>query len=403
MMNKFLGNLPDNIKEALKRFRGSKHFKRYLTGAAVLIIGVVIFSVSVLGGNAPAPEEPAIIETTPEPTPVVEQTPTPTPEPTPTPTPEPEPEPESGPRLYNPLTGEPRADDISGNRPFAFVFNNLVVALPQVGVSDVDILYEFPVEGGITRMLGIIQDLTDVGVLGSIRSARYYFVSIAESYDAIFVHAGDSYVARQQMVHRGIDNLNGVSGAHGRLFFRDSNRPGRNTEHHMVTTGQRILDGVADLGIRTEIWEGYEPILLFSEDATPTNGNLARNIRIRATASKDSFFTFDEASGEYHMRQFNRNFIDDATGEPVGFTNILILQTAVGARPGDRAGLRMVETTGEGTGFFINGGYYIEIRWSRPEESDQFVYTLPDGSPLHLGIGRTFIGVVPDDLEHEFE
>jgi len=402
-MNKFLGNLPDNLKKLFKRLTGAKHFKRYLTGAGVLIIGIIIFSVSVLGGNAPPAEEPVIAEATPEPPPVVEQTPTPTPESTPTPTPEPAPEPPSGPRLYNPLTGEPRADDISGNRPFAFVFNNLVVALPQVGISNVDILYEFPVEGGITRMVGIIQDLTDVGVLGSIRSARYYFVSIAESYDAIFVHAGDSYVARQQILHRGIDNLNGVSGAHGRLFYRDSNRPGRNTEHHMVTTGQRILDGVVDLGIRTEIWEGYEPILLFSENAAPTNGNPARNLRVRATANKDSFFTFDEASGEYHMRQFNRNFIDEATGEPVGFTNILVLQTAVSARPGDRAGLRMVETTGEGTGFFINGGYYTEIRWSRPDESDQFVYTLADGSPLYLGIGRTFIGVVPDDLEHEFE
>jgi len=394
----------DKIKDTFKRIIAAKHFKRYLIASVVIVIGIVIFAVSALQGNAPDLDDPIIAETTPTP----EPTPTPTPDATPEPTPasdtEPAPDAPREPRLYNPLTGEPRDEDLTHYRPFAFVLNNLSVALPHAGTAQVDILYEFPVEGGVTRMVAIIQDPSDLGAIGTIRSARYYFVCISESYDAIFVHAGDSWVARDLIRDRGIDNLNGVTGTHGRLFYRDDTR--RRTmgyEHSMMTTGQRIVDGVADFNIRTEHAEGYERNLRFTENAAPVGGGSAKEVVIRATSTKNSSFTYNEDSGQYFMRQFGRNFIDETTGEQVGFTNILVLQTSVTAWPGCRAGLRVIETTGRGTGFFINGGYYTEIMWSRADESSQFEYTLPDGSPLYLGIGRTFISVVPNDLEHIFE
>ena len=94
---------------------------------------------------------------------------------------------------YNPLTGE----KIEGDgllRPFAVVLNNTKSDLPQYGVSKADILYETLIEGE-TRMLGIYYDvLADSGkFLGTVRSARYYFIQIAQSYDAIYVHNGGSH------------------------------------------------------------------------------------------------------------------------------------------------------------------------------------------------------------------
>ena len=87
---------------------------------------------------------------------------------------EPEPEPEFP--YYNPLTGEGLYDDISEKRPIAVMFNNLRKALPQIGVGQADVIYEIVAEGGITRMMGVFQDLEGVGDLGSIRSARDYYV-----------------------------------------------------------------------------------------------------------------------------------------------------------------------------------------------------------------------------------
>ena len=62
----------------------------------------------------------------------------PTPEPTPTPAP-----------YSNPLSGEPMDEDISANRPWAIMINNLEQALPQCGVSQAEILYEIPAEAAL--------------------------------------------------------------------------------------------------------------------------------------------------------------------------------------------------------------------------------------------------------------
>ena len=83
-------------------------------------------------------------------------TPTPalaTPTPAATPTPTPEPTPYAGP--VNPLTGLPIEEDWVQKRPAAIMLNNLREALPQQGLSQADIIYEVPDEGGITRMMGI--------------------------------------------------------------------------------------------------------------------------------------------------------------------------------------------------------------------------------------------------------
>ena len=39
----------------------------------------------------------------------------------------------------------------------------------------------------------------------------------------------------------------------------------------------------------------------------------------------------------------------------------------------------------------------IEICWSRSSESAPFVYTLPDGTPLTMGIGTTYAAVIHND------
>jgi hypothetical protein len=42
--------------------------------------------------------------------------------------------------VINPLTGEASDKDISSVRPYAVMINNIVVAQPQVGISNADII-----------------------------------------------------------------------------------------------------------------------------------------------------------------------------------------------------------------------------------------------------------------------
>ena len=124
-------------------------------------------------GGTPEPEDSA--SPSPSPVPTVEVA-------TPSPTPY------DGP--VNPLTGLPIGEEWVNRRPVAIMLNNLKQALPQLGQSQADIIYEIPAEGGITRMVGVYQSLEDVGTIGSIRSARPYYLEVALGHDAIFLHAG---------------------------------------------------------------------------------------------------------------------------------------------------------------------------------------------------------------------
>lgn len=124
------------------------------------------------------------------PGPEVSPTPSALPTATPSPTAEPTPTPYNGP--VNPLTGLPIDEEWVNRRPVAIMLNNLKQALPQLGQSQADIIYEIPAEGGITRMVGVYQSVEDVGTIGSIRSARPYYLEVALGHDAIFLHAGGS-------------------------------------------------------------------------------------------------------------------------------------------------------------------------------------------------------------------
>ena len=149
--------------------------------------------------------------------------PDPSPEPVPTaaPTPEPTPTPYDGP--INPLTGLPLLSGTPEDRPIAIMLNNLKGALPQLGVSRADIIYELLAEGGITRMLGIYQSVEGVGNIGSVRSSRPYYLELALGHDAVYLHAGGSPDAYAKIRAWNVTALDCVNGPYeGTLFWRDA-------------------------------------------------------------------------------------------------------------------------------------------------------------------------------------
>ena len=95
----------------------------------------------------------------------------------------------------------------SKTRPFAVMINNIDVARTvQSGLQDAFIIYEIIVEGGITRYLALFQD-TNTERIGSIRSARHYYLDYALENDAIYVHHGYSPQAANDFYSLGVDRI----------------------------------------------------------------------------------------------------------------------------------------------------------------------------------------------------
>jgi len=321
-------------------------------------------------------------------------------------TPSSTPDPDRNTDGISPLTGLPMDERFIRNRPLAVVINCMPEALPANGISEADILYEYLVEGGFTRMLAIFQDASHVELIGSIRSARHYTVQIAHSHDAILVCAGRSPLAQREMTSLGLPVLNEVEGPHRDIFFRDRNRvPGNRVQllHSVVISGERLRQWLPEYGFRLELSSDFQHTQRFVEDGTPQRGEVAASVEVRFSGAKKTSFSYDAAAGGYHVRQSNTDFIDATNGERPAFTNVLVLRTSVSDIPGDTSGRITFETTGRGTGHFINGGKVVDIDWMRTDLSSQFVFTLRDGSPLEFGIGRTYICIVPTNARVNFE
>lgn len=319
------------------------------------------------------------------------------PEPIEEPVQEPEPEPEPYvPAGTNPLTGLPMEPEYENDRPVAVMFNNLKAAQPQLGQSLADIIYEIPAEGGITRMVGVYQTLEGVETLGSIRSTRTYYLELALGHDALLVHAGGSPEAYADIPAWGVDNMDGVNGgSDAKIFWRDPER--RKTagyEHSLLTSGQNILDYLAKGRFRTEHRDGYTYTQAFAEDGTPAGGTAAEHVTLKFSSYKTGTFDYDAASGKYMVGQYGTEYVDGNTGEQVGVTNVMVLETAVSVISGDTAGRLTVKLTGSGKGTYFCGGRAVPIQWSKADRNSQFVYKLEDGTPLTLGQGTSYVCVM---------
>ena len=377
----------------------TKHFKRWLPVAVIALVVVVSF-VTCSKSNEPLPEPPETDF-------VIEETPT-EPEPSPVSTPpsaitpqEPEEEITPTPELtpVNPLTGLPCEEDSLTVRPIAIMINNIRIAQPQLGVSKADIIYEMLVEGGITRMLAIFSDVSEAGVIGSIRSARPYYIDVAVSYDAVYIHAGGSPQAYAMLSDPNITSLDGVAGSKADIFYRDQwRRTNLGSEHSMVTTGELIEKWLPTYDFRLEHNEDFENVMKFSDDGKPKGGASTTDFSVMFSSSKTTSFAYNIEDNLYYLSQYNKPYNDGNDNVQLAFTNVLILKTAVAGIPGDREGRLTVKTVGTGSGYFVCGGSHIEIDWSR-EADGQFTYNLRDGSELILGTGKTYVCVIPEANE----
>lgn len=327
--------------------------------------------------------------------------PTPTPVPTPvtvTPVPEPTSTPYEGP--INPLTGEPMDEKYIDDRPVAVMLNNLKQAMPQLGNSQADIIYEVLAEGGITRMLAVYQSVDGIGTIGSVRSARTYYLELALGHDAIYLHAGGSPDSYKKIKSWNVTAFDCVNGPYeGTLFWRDKNRIKNNgSVHSVVTSGETILDLFPTYNIRLEHDNDFIYEMKFSEDGTPEGGEQALRITVPYSYYKTGVFSYDSETGKYLVEEYDSAYIDGNSGEQVSVTNVLVLETECNIISGDDAGRITVDLT-QGEGWYACGGKIIPIQWKKDGVNDQLLYFNQTGEPLTLGVGTSYVNIIPIENE----
>lgn len=315
----------------------------------------------------------------------------------------PEPTADADGNYRHPLTGELLSEPYT-TRPVAVVVGNSKGALPQKGISKADVIYEIETEGGINRLLAIFTDLEKVGTVGPVRSARTYFNHLSTSYDAPLLHCGGSPNAKKgkyDQDHK-LSKWNHIDQvSNGKYFFRDTDRKaqGYKTEHTLFTTGEKMTAGLRDKKFDMVKKSGVDFGLQFAEHPELA-GETANKIKIEFRGSRSTEMLYDEATGQYYATQWFKNtkktHVDAESGEQMHYRNVLVLLADQWTAKEGKTTRSYYQLTGKGKGYFACDGKIIPINWSHNKVTSSFVYTLEDGTPLTLGVGRSYIGIVCD-------
>lgn len=291
------------------------------------------------------------------------------------------------------LTGTVIPEEKYALRPIAVQFNNLKIVGNQWGIGQASILYEAIVEGGITRLLGVFDDL-QADRIGSIRSSRHYFVSIADEYDAIYVHFGKTKYAIAKLKELNMNNLDGMESVGSIVFYRDTTMK---APHNAFTSLERIQNGIAKKSYRTE-FNGPENnhFGFYTEDTDFTEGTDVNKITLKYSSYTSPYLIYNAETKLYERYQFDAPHIDSNTEKQLAFKNVIV--QFVKEWDIDRNDYQTMDIEdANGSGYYITNGKMTEITWVKKEADRTMSYYDKDGNQLRINPGKTFISLFPVD------
>ena len=107
--------------------------------------------------------------------------------------------------------------------PFAVMIDNIAEARPHSGLGEADVVYEAPAEGGIPRLMPVyLRAGHTASRIGPVRSARHYFVYLANEFRAPMVHIGSSPQGFDALASTGLAHVDEQRG--DATFVRDRAR-----------------------------------------------------------------------------------------------------------------------------------------------------------------------------------
>ena len=301
----------------------------------------------------------------------------------------------------NKLTGKETLSDAAvGKRPVAIMINNLKGSLPQYGIYKADIMFEMPVEGGITRMMALFGDYTKIPNVCSVRSCRYYFPIFAHGYDAIYFCFGiNESLARPTVEKLGIDMYNATDKFDPKLFARDQNRLGKySREHTAYVKGPSIPSVLKEYKTRTDILEEKNKNFFnFREEGVSKKAGNISCLDVRLDFSKlyYSTFTYDKEKKVYYKTHCGKPHMDSAENKQLNYKNIFVLETEV--KPHTDNYLVKIDWKG-GTGYYISNGGAQKITWTKKSESSPIRFYNENGKQIKVNTGNSYIGVLGQGL-----
>lgn len=290
------------------------------------------------------------------------------------------------------LDGVLVAADKAFTNVYAVVIENMVDSRPPSGLDKASVVYETLAEGGITRFLALFPVGQEVKQIGPVRSARPYFVSWAEEYKPLFVHAGGSPQALDYLKTGKANVYDFNQFSHGGNFIRDDSR---SAPHNLYTDADKLYSGLRnspgrDVAPTYTSWK-FKDELPLDQRVSP-----AKDIVVNFSSfSYKVNYTFDRVQNVY-LRSVGEKAHVTRDGVQLAPKNVIVEFTKVGLLPNEKQRLD-ITTTGSGKLLLFRDGTVTEGTWKKDTATARTRFLDASGNDLALNAGQIWIDVVPND------
>jgi DUF3048 family protein len=295
-----------------------------------------------------------------------------------------------GPPPSCPLTGRDAPGGEIPQRPvLAVKIENLPEARPQAGLDHADIVYEEPVEGGITRFIALFQ-CEQAGQVGPIRSGRTTDPEILVQYGKPPL----AYSGGAQPVVKAIDRAGLVDVSETNAPQAYDHDPGRIAPHDLFSSTARLLKAAKVKG------HAPAPVFTYSQDLDGVRSRRAPTVHLPFSSYSDVVWTWSKQRGAW-LRAHGTEPHTLVDGSQVQATNVVV--QVVHVVPGeivDPAGNPSpeVQVVGGGKAYVFRDGRMIVGRWQRDTLDDTTAFVTRSGDPIPLAPGNTWVELLPSTI-----
>jgi hypothetical protein len=270
--------------------------------------------------------------------------------------------------------------------------DNYPQARPQSGLDKADIVFEEPVEGGITRYAAIFQ-CQDAASVGPVRSARNIDIGILGQLGTpIEVHVGGINPVLANINASPIVNVD--LGAYGGIA---SHPAGRYAPYDTYSTTAQMW------GTHAAMTTAPQPIFSYSP-AIPT-GTPAGTVHIAFSGTSDVTWKYNAALGVY-QRFYNGTAPDTlADGVQNNANNVVVQYVAISYGPWlENSSPSSLEVQAamypnvDGYAKIFRNGVMISASWHRAALGSPTVFLDTNSKVIPLEPGHTWVELVPSNI-----
>ncbi len=304
-------------------------------------------------------------------------------------------------KYINPLDGKSvKLKTDSAVQVVGVMIDNHPNARPESGLSKAKIVYEAPVEGGLTRYLAIFDSKQTVAEVGPVRSARAYFLDWLQEYGrGLYMHSGGSPEALSAIKEKNIFDANEFYW--GQYYWRDQSR---SAPHNLYTSSDNWQKIVGQYGNTSSLFtadKAWKYTRLIGQTIGKKGG-----LEIPFSESYGVTWKYDAKNLNY-TRAINGSKEIDKDGAEVRARNILVQITSVKEINGDDKGRVEVGVLGSGEAIILKKGAVIYGTWKKSSSAGRTRFYegrkspsrgSPEGREVVLAPGNTWVEVVPKDV-----